>query len=242
MKRILMTAIVMSASLLALFAESAKDIIDRMESVMDFDTLSFTAVIENTDRLGTVTQVFDTVRNGNGDTLMTVTSGMDRGQKILRLENEIYIYYPDADEVIRLSDSGLSGSFLGSDFSYEDLTGDDDYSQRYSYEVIGEEAYEGTECWRIRFTARKLSETYQRMEMLIDKDRCVPLAQELYSKSGKLLKTIFYDDYTSGPCFPCSVRTENAVKKSNRSVMTVNNIVFNTRVDDSLFDREEFAW
>ena len=131
MKRILMTAIIMSAALLTLFAKSAKDIIDRMESVMDFDTLTFTALIENTDRLGTVTQVFETVRNGNGDTLMTVTSGMDRGQKILRSGNEIYVYYPDADEVIRLSDSGLSGSFMGSDFSYEDLKGDDDYSKRY---------------------------------------------------------------------------------------------------------------
>ena len=51
---------------------------------------------------------------------------------------------------------------------------------------------------------------------LIDKDRYVPIVQELYSKSGRLLKTIYYDGYSERPYFPTNVKTENAVKKSNR--------------------------
>lgn len=242
MKKLIITLIIITSALTALGAESAKDIIDRMDEVMDFETLSFSATMKNTDRLGITVQSFSAVQNSDGDTLMTVTSGLDKGQKILRLDDEIYIYYPDADEIIRLSGSGLSDSFLGSDFSYEDLSGDDDYNKRYDYEFKGSETYGDIDCHLISFTAKKLSETYQKMEILIDKERYVPIVERLYSKSGRLLKTIYYDGYTDAPCFPTIVRTENAVKKSNRSEMTISEIVFNRNLDESLFDREEFAW
>ena len=42
--------------------------------------------------------------------------------------------------------------------------------------------------------------------------------------------------------FPTSVKTENAVKKSNKSEMNVKNIVFNKKIDSSIFDKEDFAW
>ena len=162
----------------SLSAESAKDILDKMEDAMEFETLSFSATIKNTDRMGTTTQSFDAVQNDDGDTLLTVTSGMDKGQKVLRLDDEIYIYYPDADEIIRLSDSGLSSSFLGSDFSYEDLSGDDDYEDRYKYELVGEETFNDIPCYRIKFSAKKLSETYQKMEMASHLHKATSLASQ----------------------------------------------------------------
>ena len=242
MKKTLLFFILLLITISIVSAQSAKNIIDKMEEVMDFTTLSFNATIKNTDKMGSTTQSFEAIQNSNGDTLLTVTSGMDKGQKILRLSDEIYIYYPDADEIIRLSDSGLSGSFLGSDFSYEDLSGDDDYDKRYNYDLKGDEEYNGIDCFCISFNAKKLSETYQKMEILIDKERYVPIVERLYSKSGRLLKTIYYDGYSDEPYFPSKVKTENAVKKSNKSEMNVTNIVFNKKIDNSLFDKEEFAW
>ena len=120
----------------SLLAMDAKEIVDRMEEVMDFDSATFSATMKNTDRLGETNISFDTYQRGNGDTLLIVTSGFDKGQKVLRLNDEIYIFYPEAEEIIRLSSSGLKNAFLGSDFSYEDLTGDDDYASRYNYELL----------------------------------------------------------------------------------------------------------
>ena len=242
MKKLIVLLIIAIFALAQIWALNAEQIIDKMEDVMEFETLLFTATIKNTDKLGSTTQTFNAIQNDDGDTLLTVTSGMDKGQKILRLDDEIYIYYPDADEIIRLSGSGLSNSFLGSDFSYEDLSGDDDYDDRYNYKLAGSETYNGIDCYVIKFTAKKLSETYQRMEMLIDKNRYVPIVERLFSKSGKLLKTIYYDGYSTKPYFPTEVKTENAVKKTNKSEMKVTNIVFNKKLDSSLFDKVDFAW
>lgn len=243
MRKTLMVLLCFLMCISAYSEDNAKWIIDRMEDVMDYDTLSFNAVMKNNDKLGETSMSFTAYQKGDGDTLLLVTSGLDKGQKILRLDDEIFIYYPDADEIVRLSGSGLKNSFLGSDFSYEDLTGDDDYDERYSYELLGEEEYEGAECYRILFIAKKLSETYQREEMLIDKDRFVPLKQSLFSKSGKLLKEIFYSDYTSDlPLYPTMVKTQNAIKKSNSSELRISALSFNDKLNESLFEKEELSW
>ncbi len=242
-KRFILTLALFAMALSMVFANDAKAIVDKMEDAMDFDTISFSATMKNHDKLGATTLSFDTIQRGNGDTLLYVTSGLDKGQKILRLDDDIYIYYPDADEIIRLSDSGLKNSFLGSDFSYEDLTGDDDYEDRYDYELVGEESFNGIDCYRILYVAKKLSETYQRMEMLIDKERYVPLKESLFSKSGKLLKDIYFDDFTdSEPLYPTTIKTQNAIKRSNYSELKITRLEFNKKLDESKFDKEELSW
>ena len=138
MKKILIFTLLLICLITSVFALDSKEILDRMEKEMDFSSASFSATIVNTDKLGSTKLTFDTYQKGNGDTLLSVTSGSDKGQKILRLDEEIYIFYPNADEIIRLSSSGLKESFLGSDFSYEDLTGDDEYDERYSHSLSGE--------------------------------------------------------------------------------------------------------
>ena len=92
MKKLIVLLIIAIFALAQIWALSAEQIIDKMEDVMEFETLSFTATIKNTDKLGSTTQTFNAIQNDDGDTLLTVTSGMDKGQKILRLDDNIYIY------------------------------------------------------------------------------------------------------------------------------------------------------
>ena len=239
---IAMALLICSASML--FAIDAKTIVDAMDDAMDFDDATFNATMTNKDRLGTTSMNFTAYQLESGDTLLEVTSGADRGQKILRLNDDIYIYYPDAEEVVRLSGSSLKNSFLGSDFSYEDLTGDDDYDKRYDYVLDRSEEEDGIQCYVLTFTAKKLSETYQKQVIWVDQERFVPIKGELYSRSGKLLKTMYYSDYyeDDGIYFPQNIYIENNVKKNSSSTMKVSDIEFNSGVDQSLFDKDELGW
>lgn len=244
MKRVFTTFLVLVCALLSLSAVTSGEILDCMEERMDFESAVFSATLVNTDRFGETTLSFDTYQKGDGDTLLTVTSGSDRGQKILRLGDEIYVYYPDADETIRLSSSGLKDSFLGSDFSYEDVTGDDDYDKRYTHTLLDDETVDGRECYTVSLKAKKSSETYQTQIIWVDRETLVPVKMELSSRSGKLLKTVRYSDYiTDGDTyFPGRIEIVNAVKKNSSSVMTVDTIEFDTVLDDSLFDIGELSW
>ena len=244
MKKILIFTLLLICLITSVFALDSKEILDMMEKEMDFSSASFSATIVNTDKLGSTKLTFDTYQKGNGDTLLIVTSGLDKGQKILRLDEEIYIFYPNADEIIRLSSSGLKESFLGSDFSYEDLTGDDEYDERYSHSLIGEETLNDIDCFVISMDAKKRSETYQKETIYIAKDSFLPVKMSLYSKSGRLLKEIYYSNYITdnGTHYPTHIEITNAVKKSSYSVMDITSISFGVELDDDLFNKEELAW
>ncbi len=244
MKKILIFTLLLICLITSVFALDSKEILDRMEKEMDFSSASFSATIVNTDKLGSTKLTFDTYQKGNGDTLLSVTSGSDKGQKILRLDEEIYIFYPNADEIIRLSSSGLKESFLGSNFSYEDLTGDDEYDERYSHSLSGEETLNDIDCFVISMDAKKRSETYQKETIYIAKDSFLPVKMSLYSKSGRLLKEIYYSNYITdnGTHYPTHIEITNAVKKSSYSVMDITSISFGVELDDDLFNKEELAW
>ncbi len=244
MKKILIFTLLLICLITSVFALDSKEILDRMEKEMDYSSASFSATIVNTDKLGSTKLTFDTYQKGNGDTLLIVTSGSDKGQKILRLDEEIYIFYPNADEIIRLSSSGLKESFLGSNFSYEDLTGDDEYDERYSHSLSGEETLNDIDCFVISMDAKKRSETYQKETIYIAKDSFLPVKMSLYSKSGRLLKEIYYSNYITdnGTHYPTHIEITNAVKKSSYSVMDITSISFGVELDDDLFNKEELAW
>jgi negative regulator of sigma E activity len=78
---------------------------------------------------------------------------------------------------------------MGSDLSYEDLMEDPHLFDMYSAEILREESYEGRSCWVLRLEAKDSSPAYHAREMWVDQERYVPLKENRFAKSGKLLKT-----------------------------------------------------
>lgn len=148
---------------------SIEQIMKNYDANTSYDTAYMKATLSVKDKFGTNVNEFESYRRKNGDTLIVITSGPDSGQKILRLENSVYLYYPDAEEVIRLQGSALKDSVMGSDFSYEDLTGDDSILSSYNGELLGTETVDGAECYHVKLTAKSKKELYQKQEKFIDK-------------------------------------------------------------------------
>lgn len=244
MKRTLLIITIILLCTCASFAVDPKEIMDKVEKLMDFETCIMSATMVNTDKMGSTSMVFTTYEKGNGDTILEVTDGPDKGQKILRLDNDIYIYYPDADEIVRLSSSGLKNSFLGSDFSYEDLTGDDDYNSRYDLTLEENQTIDGDDCYVILLKAKKSSETYQMQRVYIRVSDNLPVRFGMYSKSGKLMKVMYYTDWIEdkGIYMPGHIKVVNSIKKNSYSDITIDEITFNAEIDEKRFDKEEMAW
>jgi phosphate acetyltransferase len=105
-----------------LFALTADEIIGEMDRLSTFETTYLTGSIQTTDRFGTKTSRFNSWSQGKKDSLIEFTSAAERGQKILRTEGSLYLFYPDAEQLIRMQGAALRQSMLGSDISYEDMT------------------------------------------------------------------------------------------------------------------------
>ena len=116
MKRAMAVSLVLAlGALLGASALTAEEIIGRMEENTVFETSRAEGAMMIKDRFGTKETRFISYSRGKDTTLIEFTSLEERGMKILRTEEEIYLFYPDAEELIRLQGAALRDSVLGSD-------------------------------------------------------------------------------------------------------------------------------
>ncbi len=114
----------------------------------------------------------------------------DQGTKMLKLQDMLWTYSPATDRTILISGHMLRQSMMGSDLSYEDMMEDPHLPNLYTAAIAGEDTVAGRPCWVLQLTARNEDVTYSMRRIWVDRSRYLPLRENLYAKSGKLLKTM----------------------------------------------------
>lgn len=114
----------------------------------------------------------------------------EKGTKMLKLADRLWIYSPATDRTIQLSGHMLKQSVMGSDLSYEDMMENRKMIEMYAATVVGEEMIDGRRIWVLELKAKVDNATYEQRKSWIDQERFVPLQEELYAKSGQLLKKV----------------------------------------------------
>lgn len=128
----------------------------------------------------------------------------DRGTGLLSIDyddgakdDDQWLFLPSLAKSTRISGSGKSGSFLGSDLSYADMTQKD--PKNYDYKLIEQEAKVGGEpCWLIEATpktAKEKEETgYVKTHVWVSKEKLMPLQVKAWVAAGKKLKLLKFAD------------------------------------------------
>ena len=97
-------------------------------------------------------------------------------------DNQQWLYLPQFQRVKKINSGNQSGSFMGSEFSFEDIAGQD--IERYEYKLLEET---GT-TWEIESTPKKTS-GYSKLVSVFSKGFMNPLSVKYYDRKGELLKT-----------------------------------------------------
>ncbi|MFW6223714.1 MAG: outer membrane lipoprotein-sorting protein, partial [Spirochaetota bacterium] len=102
MKRIALLALMALVPVVGALTQSAEEIIRRLEANQTHETSRTEGRMVIHDRFGRRTTEFIMFARGSDDALIEFTSAEEAGQKVLRTDDEIYLFYPDASELIRL--------------------------------------------------------------------------------------------------------------------------------------------
>ena len=246
-RRLLVSAGSVVAALFAtvpLFALTGDEIIRRMEQHERHTSVHSTGSMEITDRFGTRTKTFISTALGDDRSLLEFTNPEEAGQKVLRLEDEIYLYFPDSEDVIHLQGAALRESLLGSDFSYEDMTGSSSRLDDYEVALEGTEEIDGHETYRLRLTAKRRDVVYPIQVAWIDSEQFVTRRVELFSGRGRALKRLAVTDFREVGDKVIAVRLEMSdfMKKDSLTVFAVDTITVDEPVDEGLFSLEELTF
>ena len=107
---------------------------------------------------------------------------------MLKLGEKLYTYSPQTDRVIQISGHMLRQSVMGSDMSYNDMMEDRPIEELYKATIEGSVNLDGRDHWIIVLDAKVKGLSYPKRRSWVDKEYLLPIKEELYAKSGKLLK------------------------------------------------------
>ncbi|TQV72940.1 outer membrane lipoprotein-sorting protein [Aliikangiella marina] len=107
--------------------------------------------------------------------------------------DEQWLYLPALKRVKRISSRNKSGSFMGSEFSFEDLTSFE--IEKYTYKYIKDDTFNGVDCYVVeQYPVDKYS-GYTKRVVWIDKAEYRSQKVEFYDRKKSLLKTLTFSDY-----------------------------------------------
>ncbi|HKP94824.1 MAG TPA: outer membrane lipoprotein-sorting protein [Fibrobacteria bacterium] len=109
-----------------------------------------------------------------------------------RGEDQQWLYLPELRRVKVISSQNKSGSFMGSEFAYEDITGNS--LDKFEYRKIGEADLEGMPCHLIE-KKPLFTSGYVRVKEWIDKEKCLLRRAEMIDRKGSLLKVELDEDW-----------------------------------------------
>jgi outer membrane lipoprotein-sorting protein len=238
MKTILI--IIFSYLCLSLSAQTADEIIDRVDKNMSAENriVESSMTIHGKRNSRTMTSRSYTVGDKQSFTEY-LSPAREMGTKMLKLEDKLWIYSPSTDRTIQISGHMLRQSVMGSDFSYEDMMDDRELMDMYTAEIIGQEDIDEVKTLVLELTAKVDDAAYHSRKMWIDASRYVPLREELFAKSGQLLKRTTLSDVQKiqGKWFPTKMVYKDMLKKGDGTEIHMTSIKFNQDIPDYIFTK-----
>lgn len=150
-----------------------------------------------------------------------------RGTKFLSLnlegqEDQMWLYLPAIGRERRIASHMTGDSFMGTDFTYDEIGGNFARSGEYSAERLADEVEGGVTCYVLDLTALSDAALYERIRMWVWQTENVPVKVEFLNSAGVLQKTLTLSDFreVAGELVPHSVVMADNVK-GTRTILEI---------------------
>jgi outer membrane lipoprotein-sorting protein len=175
---------------------------------------------------------------GEKDSLFTIIAPpKDNGNGTLKKGREMWMYNPKVNRVIKLPPSMMSQSWMGSDFSNNDLAKSDNLVNEYTHTVTGTETHEGKKVYLIKSIPKPRAPEVWGMQRLKIREDNLFLEQGFYDEDLKLVKILKFLEIQimDGKLYPKKLVMQKADEKDEYTIVEYKQIKFKDRLPVSLF-------
>ena len=164
----------------------------------------------------------------------------EAGTKMLKDGDKLWTYSPHTDRVIQISGHMLRQSVMGSDMSYNDMMEENSLEEMYEATIEGSELIDGRKHYILLLNAKLTGLSYPKRRVWVDSEYLLPMKEELYAKSGKLLKSTSMDGIkrVQGRWFPTRIIFRDELKRNSKGTeLIIDDIKFDVDIPDSRFSK-----
>jgi outer membrane lipoprotein-sorting protein len=206
--------------------------------------------LEGSSSVGTMTMVIKTPAWSRTLTMKTWSKGKDyalvrvlkggpreTGMMTLKRGKQLWHYLPQAGRVMKLPSGMLGDSWMGSDFTNDDLVRGTSLTRDFDAKVTQTLEHQGQKAWRLVLVPRpSATVVWGKMEMVLDRATCVPLLERFFDEEGKLARTMSFSDLRAigWRRFPGRMAVKPA-EGNRETIVTYGELEFDGNVPDDTF-------
>ena len=179
---------------------------------------------------------------GNDLALILITSPpKEKGQVFLKRKTEMWHWIPTIDRMVKIPPSMMLQSWMGSDFTNDDLVKQSSIVSDYTHRMLGKEAVRGVECYKIELVPKPdATVVWGKILSWITVDGFDQWKSESYDEDMSLVYTenAFNIRKMGERSIPTRMEIEPADKKGQKTILEINRMVFNQPIQDSFFSQQ----
>jgi outer membrane lipoprotein-sorting protein len=161
----------------------------------------------------------------------------EKGMGTLRIENEMWNYLPKTNKVMKIPPSMMMGSWMGSDFTNDDIVSEITYLDDYTYEWADiEDAEEGVLYIRC-IPKEGVPVVWGHFVMAVRQADYIPIWEKYYDEKDRLMRTVLFTDVRQfgKRALPATMEMIPENKEGHKTVVRYTNATFDEGVDDDVF-------
>jgi outer membrane lipoprotein-sorting protein len=225
------------------WAQTAKDIVIESDKSMRGDS-SFSELTMRIIRpTWSRTMSMKSWTKGQELSLVLVTApAKDKGAASLKRQKEMWNWIPSIERVVKIAPSMLGQSWMGSDFTNDDLINQSSIVVDYTHELLGEDMFDGENTWVIdAFAKPDAPVVWSKVKLWISKDNYLQRKVEFYDEFEEKINTMQTFDIKElgGRMVATRMEMIPADKDGHKTEIMTHQAQFNFDIGDDFFSQSQ---
>lgn len=170
--------------------------------------------------------------------ILVTEPSRDKGISFLKRNKELWNWQPSINRVIKMPPSMMMQSWMGSDFTNDDLVKESSILNDYTHEFLEEDVIEERQCHVIKLTPKEDAPVvWGKIISWIDKADYLQLKTEMYDEEGYLVNTMYGKEIKNlgGKLLPSLLEIIPADEEGHKTLVEYVELTFDNPIADSFF-------
>lgn len=165
----------------------------------------------------------------------------DKGTVFLKREKEIWNWQPKIEKIIKLPPSMMMQSWMGSDFTNDDLVKESSILLDYTHEISGDTLIQNRSCYTIELTPKpEAAVVWGKIKTFIDKADFLQLGSEFYDEDGYLINKMVASDIRSfgDKILPSKLVMTPVEEEGQTTILRYKSIEYDIDIEEAFFSKQ----
>ncbi|CAI2305614.1 outer membrane lipoprotein-sorting protein [Vibrio parahaemolyticus] len=225
------------------YAESAFDIVQKSDQAMRGKSSYSEATMEIVRPDWTRSMTMKSWTKGTELSLVLVTApAKDKGSASLKRHREMWNWVPSIERIIKIAPSMLSQSWMGSDFTNDDLINQSSIVVDYQHALLGNDSFEGDKVWVIEATAKPDAPVvWNKVTLWISQSTYLQRKVEFYDEFDERVNVLTTYDVKElgGRKIATRMEMKPVDKPGNKTIFTTHQAQFDFDINDDFFSQQQ---